>query len=97
MQTVPCGTCGTRRRPPWAGKDAAWSGWSIDNPSNNYYYSFLKATMLLGLGARGELASAEGWVTRLRTGVDGTLQITSGGSTLVDTTLLPGIASLQER
>ncbi len=45
----------------WAEKPAAWSGWSIDNPSNNYYYSFLRATMLLGLGAEGELASAVGW------------------------------------
>ena len=51
----------------WAGKPADWSGWSIDNPSNNYYYSFLRATMLLGLGAEGELASAAGWKSFFRT------------------------------
>jgi hypothetical protein len=33
----------------WGSKTFPWSGWSIDNPSNNYYFSFLKATMLLGL------------------------------------------------
>ena len=37
----------------WGGKGASWSGWSIDNPSNNYYYSFLRATMLLGLTLLG--------------------------------------------
>jgi hypothetical protein len=51
----------------WAGRPAPWSGWSIDNPSNNYYYSFLRATMLLGLAADGELASAAGWRTFFRT------------------------------
>jgi hypothetical protein len=33
----------------WGGKSFTWSGWSIKNPSSNYYYSFLRATMLLGL------------------------------------------------
>jgi hypothetical protein len=50
----------------WAGKSFPWSGWSIDNPSNNYYYSFLRATMMLGLAAKGELPSADGWLTRFR-------------------------------
>ncbi len=43
-----------------------WSGWSIDNPVNNYYYSFLRATMLLGLAALDEIPDAEGWVTKFR-------------------------------
>lgn len=51
----------------WGNREAAWSGWSIDNPSNNYYYSFLRATMLLGLGAEGELASAGKWRRFFRT------------------------------
>ncbi len=38
----------------------AWSGWSVDNPSNNYYYSFLRATMMFGLAAHGEDAEAAG-------------------------------------
>jgi len=28
----------------WGGKAHPWSGWGIDNPGNNYYYSFLEAT-----------------------------------------------------
>ncbi|MBI5488223.1 MAG: hypothetical protein HY905_12895 [Deltaproteobacteria bacterium] len=50
----------------WNGNSFPWSGWSIDNPSNNYYYSFLRATMLLGLAARGELPSAETWISTFR-------------------------------
>jgi hypothetical protein len=50
----------------WGGVSYPWSGWSVDNPSNNYYYSFLRATMLLGLAAYGELASAAGWVDLFR-------------------------------
>ena len=29
----------------WGGTPAEWTGWSIDNPGNNYYYSFVEATM----------------------------------------------------
>ncbi len=50
----------------WGGKVFGWSGWSIDNPSNNYYYSFLRATMLLGLGAHGEIASGDEWIMMFR-------------------------------
>lgn len=52
----------------WDGKKRAWSGWSIENPSNNYYYSFLRATMLLGLGAHGETGRAADWLTFFREG-----------------------------
>ncbi len=51
----------------WGNTTYAWSGWSIDNPSNNYYYSFLKATMLLGLATRGENAQAQAWIDKFRT------------------------------
>ncbi|MFT3859678.1 MAG: hypothetical protein QM742_19950, partial [Aquabacterium sp.] len=50
-----------------AGKSFPWSGWSIDNPSNNYYYSFLRATMLAGLATRGENSSAQTWIDQFRT------------------------------
>jgi hypothetical protein len=50
----------------WGGASFPWSGWSIDNPSNNYYYSFLRATMLLGLAAYDEVPEAAGWVTMFR-------------------------------
>ena len=46
----------------WGGKTMDWSCWSVDNPVNNYYYSFLRATMLLGLVAHGELPDADGWI-----------------------------------
>jgi hypothetical protein len=39
-----------------------WTGWSTDNPVNNYYFSFLKATMMFGMGARGEHPRAAGWL-----------------------------------
>jgi hypothetical protein len=45
----------------WGGVAHPWSGWSVDNPSNNYYYSFLRATMLLGLVAQGETAGGTDW------------------------------------
>jgi hypothetical protein len=39
----------------WEGTaQPAGSGWSVDNPVNNYYYSFLRATMLWGLASRHE-------------------------------------------
>ncbi len=50
----------------WDGRAASWSGWSIDNPSNNYYYSFLRATMLFGLAAHDEHPEAAGWLTFFR-------------------------------
>jgi hypothetical protein len=51
----------------WGGKSFPWSGWSIDNPVNNYYFSFLRATMLLGLATEGEDAQAADWITMFRT------------------------------
>jgi hypothetical protein len=51
----------------WGGRPSAWSGWSIENPSNNYYYSFLRATMLLGLATRGDDPRADQWITQFRT------------------------------
>ncbi len=35
----------------WGGKAHPWSGWSIDNPGNNYYYSFLEATVYWALAS----------------------------------------------
>ncbi|HET9624520.1 MAG TPA: hypothetical protein VFP84_24275 [Kofleriaceae bacterium] len=47
----------------WNNKTVAWEGWAVDNPSNNYYYSFLRATMLLGLAAHDEIPDAATWLT----------------------------------
>ncbi|MEJ7603824.1 MAG: hypothetical protein WKG01_38415, partial [Kofleriaceae bacterium] len=48
----------------WGGRTMPWSGWSVNNPSNNYYYSFLRATMLVGLAAKGEDAQADEWIVK---------------------------------
>ncbi|MBA3452650.1 MAG: hypothetical protein H0T42_06065, partial [Deltaproteobacteria bacterium] len=50
----------------WGTTAHPWTGWSVNNPSNNYYYSFLRATMLVGLATRGENASADAFLTRFR-------------------------------
>lgn len=50
----------------WGGKTFPWSGWSVNNPANNYYYSFLKATMLVGLATAGENDQAANWRKQFR-------------------------------
>ena len=50
----------------WGSATIPWSGWSVNNPSNNYYYSFLRATMLLGLATKGENPKADEWITKFR-------------------------------
>ncbi len=51
----------------WGNTVYAWSGWSVNNPVNNYYYSFLEATMLLGLATFDENSQAGAWLTQFRT------------------------------
>jgi hypothetical protein len=48
----------------WGNATIPWSGWSVDDPSDNYYYSFLRATMLLGLATKGEDPQADTWITQ---------------------------------
>lgn len=50
----------------WGQTVYPWTGWSVDNPSNNYYYSFLRATMLLGLATHGENDRAREWLDKFR-------------------------------
>lgn len=45
----------------WGATPAEWTGWSIDNPGNNYYYSFVEATMYWAL-----VSNSEKWLTLLR-------------------------------
>jgi len=35
----------------WGGRSFPWSGWSTSNPGNNYYYSFIEATMYWALAS----------------------------------------------
>lgn len=46
----------------WGTRSAPWSGWSIDNPGNNYHYSFLEATMSWALASRSAT-----WMSFLQT------------------------------
>jgi hypothetical protein len=48
----------------WGGKTMSWSGWAVNDPSDNYYYSFLRATMLLGLAEKGESPDGDQWITQ---------------------------------
>lgn len=50
----------------WGSRTMAWSGWATDDPSDNYYYSFLRATMLLGLAEKGEDPQGDTWITQFR-------------------------------
>jgi hypothetical protein len=51
----------------WGTKSFPWTGWATNDPSDNYYYSFLRATMLLGLATLGEDSQAQGWIDQFRT------------------------------
>jgi hypothetical protein len=46
----------------WGTATIPWTGWATDDPSDNYYYSFLRATMLLGLASKGEDPQADAWL-----------------------------------
>ncbi len=35
----------------WGSRSVPWSGWSVDNPGNNYHYSFIEATMTWALAS----------------------------------------------
>jgi hypothetical protein len=48
----------------WGNATIPWSGWATNDPSDNYYYSFLRATMLLGLASKGEDPQADAWITQ---------------------------------
>jgi hypothetical protein len=48
----------------WGTATIPWTGWATNDPSDNYYYSFLRGTMLLGLAAKGEDSQADAWVTQ---------------------------------
>jgi hypothetical protein len=50
----------------WGDTPHPWTGWSVNNPSNNYYSSFLRATLLFGLAAHGEHPDAAALVDFVR-------------------------------
>ena len=46
----------------WGAKSMPWNGWAVDDPGDNYYYSFLRATMLLGLAEKGDDPDGDKWI-----------------------------------
>ena len=38
-------------RAHWGERPRPWTGWSVDNPGNNYYYSFVEATLYWALAS----------------------------------------------
>jgi hypothetical protein len=50
----------------WGSRPLPWSGWAVNDAGNNYYYSFLRATMLLGLATKGEHPQGDAWITQFR-------------------------------
>jgi hypothetical protein len=41
----------------WGGNAFHWSGWAVNDPGNNYHYSFIQATMYWGLAIGGQWES----------------------------------------
>lgn len=41
-------------RAHWGIRPRPWTGWSVDNPGNNYYYSFVEATLYWALASGSE-------------------------------------------
>ncbi len=50
----------------WGSTPQPWLGWAVNNPANNYYYSFLRATMLVGLATKGENPKADEFIAKFR-------------------------------
>jgi hypothetical protein len=50
----------------WGNKAFPWSGWANTDPYNNYHYSFLQATMLVGLATSGDNPQAATWLRTFR-------------------------------
>ena len=50
----------------WGGRSKPGNGYATNNPLNNYYYSFLEATMYFGLATQGDNPKAQEWLTLFR-------------------------------
>jgi hypothetical protein len=51
----------------WGGVAYPWSGWSVNDPFNNYYYSFLEATLFAGLATYADNPQAPQWIDKFYT------------------------------
>ncbi|MGE0762119.1 MAG: hypothetical protein AB7N80_02455 [Bdellovibrionales bacterium] len=64
----------------WGGRPYPWTGWSINNPGNNYYYSFMEATMYWALATRDTALLRFVRDDKLKALVDYYAQLPGGGS-----------------
>lgn len=48
----------------WGTRSATWSGWATNDPGDNYYYSFTKATMLWAIATQSQT-----WLTFMKTNI----------------------------
>ena len=67
----------------WGGHAMPWDGWAINDPTDNYYYSFLRATMLLGLASHDEIADGQMWIDKFRQEKIGTELVPTFDSDLI--------------
>ena len=51
----------------WGGNPFPWNGWGVNDPANNYHYSFLRATMYWGLASLVAPATSNAWTNLLAT------------------------------
>ena len=49
----------------WGGNPFPWNGWGVNDPANNYHYSFLRATMYWGLASLVAPATSNAWTNLL--------------------------------
>jgi len=66
----------------WGGRAKKGNGYATGNPLNNYYYSFLEATMYFGLATQGDNLDAGKWLSYFR-------------DNKVETQMLPKFASIK--
>jgi hypothetical protein len=64
----------------WGGKSYPWTGWSINNPGNNYYYSFVQASMYWALAKHDSTLLTFVRNQKLQPLIDYYKQIPGGGS-----------------
>lgn len=64
----------------WGGLNYPWSGWATNDPVNNYFYSFTKATMLWALATQNKTMISELQNNQFKLLVSFTSTLTGGGT-----------------
>jgi hypothetical protein len=72
------------RQARWGSTLLPWSGWAVDNPANNYYYSFIEATMYWAL-ASGDTQRLQELCTKRLPAIESEFATLPGGGSLEGT------------